>query len=117
MSDSTHNALVTVMIIIAVIIAIILLGRGLTNGALYRYQQASAINVYQIDKTQPSYSSVVTAYSRPSRPTNFGSSHSSTTTQYQYETTYVCPMDAMRCADGSYVGRSGPSCQFYCPAH
>jgi hypothetical protein len=27
----------------------------------------------------------------------------------------VCTMDAMQCLDGSYVGRSGPSCEFVCP--
>lgn len=30
-------------------------------------------------------------------------------------TTVACTMDAMRCHDGSYVGRSGPNCQFVCP--
>jgi hypothetical protein len=24
-------------------------------------------------------------------------------------------MDAMRCPDGSWVGRSGPRCEFICP--
>ena len=28
----------------------------------------------------------------------------------------VCTMDAMQCPDGSYVGRSGPKCEFVCPA-
>ncbi len=27
----------------------------------------------------------------------------------------ACTMDAMKCPDGSYVGRSGPSCEFLCP--
>lgn len=27
----------------------------------------------------------------------------------------ACTKDAMQCPDGSYVGRSGPSCQFVCP--
>ena len=27
----------------------------------------------------------------------------------------ACTMDAMQCPDGSYVGRSGPSCEFVCP--
>lgn len=27
----------------------------------------------------------------------------------------ACTMDAMMCPDGSYVGRSGPNCQFVCP--
>lgn len=29
--------------------------------------------------------------------------------------TVICTMDAMMCPDGSYVGRSGPSCEFKCP--
>ncbi len=28
----------------------------------------------------------------------------------------MCTMDATHCADGSWVGRSGPNCQFDCPA-
>lgn len=28
----------------------------------------------------------------------------------------MCTMDAMQCADGSWVGRSGPNCEFICPA-
>ena len=27
----------------------------------------------------------------------------------------MCTMDAMQCPDGSYVGRTGPSCEFVCP--
>ncbi len=27
----------------------------------------------------------------------------------------ACTMDAMMCPDGSYVGRTGPNCQFVCP--
>jgi uncharacterized protein YneF (UPF0154 family) len=27
-----------------------------------------------------------------------------------------CTMDAMQCPDGSWVGRSGPNCEFKCPA-
>jgi hypothetical protein len=27
----------------------------------------------------------------------------------------ACTMDAMMCPDGSYVGRTGPSCEFVCP--
>lgn len=28
----------------------------------------------------------------------------------------MCTMDALLCADGSFVGRSGPNCEFQCPA-
>lgn len=31
------------------------------------------------------------------------------------ETPVACTMDAMMCPDGSYVGRSGPKCEFVCP--
>jgi hypothetical protein len=27
----------------------------------------------------------------------------------------MCTMDAMECPDGSYVGRTGPNCEFVCP--
>jgi hypothetical protein len=27
----------------------------------------------------------------------------------------ICTMDAMQCPDGSWVGRSGPACEFKCP--
>lgn len=30
-------------------------------------------------------------------------------------TTALCTMDALQCPDGSYVGRTGPNCQFVCP--
>ncbi len=28
----------------------------------------------------------------------------------------ICTQDAMLCPDGSYVGRSGPNCEFVCPS-
>jgi len=28
----------------------------------------------------------------------------------------ACTMDAMMCPDGTYVGRSGPNCEFVCPS-
>jgi hypothetical protein len=31
------------------------------------------------------------------------------------ESNIACTMDAMQCPDGSYVGRSGPKCEFVCP--
>lgn len=31
------------------------------------------------------------------------------------ETGSICTMDALQCPDGSWVGRSGPNCQFVCP--
>ena len=27
----------------------------------------------------------------------------------------VCTADAMQCPDGSFVGRTGPNCEFVCP--
>lgn len=27
----------------------------------------------------------------------------------------VCTQDAMQCPDGSWVGRTGPKCEFICP--
>lgn len=33
----------------------------------------------------------------------------------QQEEVVACTMDAMVCADGSTVGRSGPNCEFVCP--
>jgi len=32
------------------------------------------------------------------------------------EEAVACTMDAMMCPDGSYVGRTGPNCEFICPA-
>lgn len=29
----------------------------------------------------------------------------------------ACTMDAMQCPDGTYVGRSGPNCEFVCPGN
>ncbi len=31
------------------------------------------------------------------------------------ENIVACTMDAMQCPDGSYVGRTGPNCEFVCP--
>jgi len=33
-----------------------------------------------------------------------------------HETGVACTTDAMQCPDGSWVGRTGPNCQFVCPA-
>lgn len=30
-------------------------------------------------------------------------------------TPVACTADAMQCPDGSYVGRTGPHCEFVCP--
>ncbi|MCR4279454.1 MAG: hypothetical protein NUV78_01810 [Candidatus Zambryskibacteria bacterium] len=27
-----------------------------------------------------------------------------------------CTMDALQCSDGSWVGRTGPNCEFVCPS-
>ena len=37
------------------------------------------------------------------------------TTTVPDSTTTLCTMDAMQCPDGSYVGRTGPKCEFVCP--
>lgn len=31
------------------------------------------------------------------------------------EESVFCTMDAMQCPDGTYVGRTGPKCEFICP--
>lgn len=36
-------------------------------------------------------------------------------TSTKLEQPVACTMDAMMCPDGSYVGRSGPKCEFVCP--
>ena len=33
----------------------------------------------------------------------------------QCQNTVACTQEAMQCPDGSYVGRTGPNCQFVCP--
>jgi|GEM_PF-1828583 len=45
-------------------------------------------------------------------PTQNGSTQATTTTA---STTTTCTADAMQCPDGSYVGRTGPHCEFVCP--
>lgn len=59
-------------------------------------------------------------------PSNPSSSNSGTPAEKPTEETtevkppddnqVMCTQDAMQCADGSWVGRSGPDCQFACPA-
>lgn len=106
MTDSTHNALVTIMIIIAVLIAVILLGRALGPiGYQYRaYQGASAAELLPRNNRgygsydRPQYSQTVTSYSRPSRyvtPTYYSSD-----VTYHYDTTsytYECSSDGSYC--------------------
>jgi hypothetical protein len=43
------------------------------------------------------------------------SAHAPSTTVIPENPTTLCTMDAMQCADGTYVGRTGPQCQFVCP--
>ncbi len=101
MTDSTHNALVTVMIIIAVIIAIALLtGRlGRVGYSYHYYQPASVIDIGQtrVYNTQPRYSSTVTSYSRPSTYTTFGSTQTTTTYATDTKYTYDCSPDGTYC--------------------
>ena len=33
----------------------------------------------------------------------------------EVEEPVFCTMDAMQCPDGTYVGRTGPNCEFVCP--
>lgn len=42
--------------------------------------------------------------------TSFGTESKSTSAQ-----PVACTMDAKQCPDGSWVGRTGPDCQFVCP--
>lgn len=35
--------------------------------------------------------------------------------QSQVAPKVACTAEALQCPDGSYVGRSGPNCQFVCP--
>ncbi|MEZ4194791.1 MAG: Gmad2 immunoglobulin-like domain-containing protein [Candidatus Paceibacterota bacterium] len=41
--------------------------------------------------------------------------NSKTQNQDNDEEVVACTMDAMMCPDGSYVGRTGPNCEFVCP--
>jgi uncharacterized lipoprotein YajG len=40
----------------------------------------------------------------------------STPDKTQPPQTTVCSQDAKQCSDGSWVGRSGPNCEFACPS-
>jgi len=110
-TNSTHNTLLTTIVVLLVVIAIILLaGRGgrMISSApygAYSYYGASAIGPFA--GQQPVYYypqdyQAVTAYSRPSRPTDFGTTSSQReviSTSYQYldntpQYTYSC--------DGTY---------------
>lgn len=37
------------------------------------------------------------------------------TTSIKKETSVACTMDAKQCPNGTYVGRTGPNCEFVCP--
>ena len=102
MTDTTHNSLVTMMIIIAIIIAIVLFGRHFSNPIGYQYQyyqQANALGAFDEQNDsyygQPvRYTDTVTAYSRPSRYTSANTTYYSDS-NYQYESQY-----SYTCQDG-----------------
>jgi hypothetical protein len=50
----------------------------------------------------------------PSKPST--QTQEPTETKPPAENQVMCTMDAKQCADGSWVGRSGPTCEFVCPA-
>jgi hypothetical protein len=119
-TDDTNRALVTVMIII---LFIILLAWLLPR--VYVGRTASVQRVVPATVSTPWYRTISTSLT-PVRTTPVQTySQTSTNTYYPPATvtytpgttnTYTCPADAMQCPDGSYVGRTGPQCQFSpCP--
>jgi len=115
--DSLSRALVGIMIIIIVVIAVVWLWP--------RRSAAVAVNGYSpyvtyVDRYVPPrtqlaasvvpVSTATTTYTYTTQPK---------TVQYVYTTPgtttttqTVCPMDAMQCPNGTYVGRTGPQCSF-----
>jgi hypothetical protein len=53
---------------------------------------------------------VATVVNRAAPPSDSTTQATSTAT-----TTVMCTLDAMQCPDGSFVGRTGPNCEFVCP--
>lgn len=39
-----------------------------------------------------------------------------TPTPHNDDDAVFCTMDAFECADGTWVGRTGPNCEFVCPS-
>jgi hypothetical protein len=46
---------------------------------------------------------------------NFSYSKNGSEIKINLEKPVACTMDAKQCPDGSYVGRTGPKCEFVCP--
>jgi hypothetical protein len=116
MSDNTNRVIVVIIIIILIIVAILLLAPRRMAYSSSPFIQNPIVYRYVPDRT------IVRNVATTTVPRTTSSSRVTTQT-YQYTpsptviTTYhdegtVCPMDAHQCPDGSYVGRSGPMCEF-----
>lgn len=104
--DGVNKTLVVIMIIILVIIGI----------SLFAPRSGVALNrpyIAYVERHVPQEKSTV--YRQPASSTRYVSQ------SYTYipgrvdvyeGSTQVCTMDALRCPDGSYVGRTGPNCSF-----
>jgi hypothetical protein len=118
MGDNTNRGIITAIIVIVIIIAAITVWPR--TSVAYTYPSSPIIHRVvptQTVITQPTYvqttphtrttsSTVMTTHTYQYQPP------STTTTYYHENDGGVCTMDAQQCPDGSYVGRTGPSCEF-----
>ncbi len=108
MNDATDKAILTVVIIIALLIGLFYM-RPWRSGYFVRTTRSVPVYTETVRTTSPSSHTTSTVQ------TGTSSTTTTTTTVHEGETT-VCTMEARQCPDGSYVGRSGPQCAFApCP--
>ena len=99
-----------------VTILLVVLGLIIIGGGIYFYQQKNGslggdgLNLWRTSSSTSSQiiSSSSTTSKTPKEILKDGQPKDSQPT--------ACTMDARRCPDGSYVGRTGPKCEFVCPA-
>jgi hypothetical protein len=118
MSDNTNRAIVVIIIIILIVVAILLLSPRrmayssayIQNPVVYRYvPDRTVVRNVGMASVVPQTTSKTTT-TRTYRSYEYTPSPTVVTTYHNENT--VCPMDARQCPDGSYVGRSGPMCEF-----
>jgi hypothetical protein len=112
MEDTTNRGLITAIVIILIVLVVIwLIPRRAT------YVEPSVIRREGVDLEIGTKSVQSTSgTSSSSRTTTTTTTTYPGTTEYSYEHNssqgQVCTQEALRCPDGTYVGRTGPICSF-----
>ena len=111
MKNPTDKAILTVVIIIALVIALFYAAPW-RSGYFIRTTRSAPVYTGTVRTTTPSSTTNTTTVRTGGSSTNT----STTTTTTTDGEMVACTMEARECPDGSYVGRTGPQCAFApCP--